>query len=145
MPIPNRKGDMLLSMSSGPLVKRERGATAALLLLVMALHFAFAGASQSPGHQCGHQSCPKRRPAGSEHMRCQGQAPAAASCSVRAGCDCGRTHLPFAPHRQIEAVLPSIVSILTPDPFQNLLLPVDGARFLVIRGPDAPPPRLRPA
>ena len=137
---------MLRSLSLGALVRHGRGAAATLLLLVLALSpAAFPGMGNSPGHSCEHASCPKRRPARSQAMRCHGQAPAPASCSIRAGCDCGRTHLPFTPHRQIEAVLPAVASILIPAPFQARLPSVDGVGFLFIRGPDAPPPRLLPA
>jgi hypothetical protein len=126
----------------------ERGAIATLLLLVLVLHFAaLSGISQGSGHKCAHDSCPMRRPVKSAPMKCHGsssETPARESCSIRAGCDCGGSHLPMLPHREIQGVLPSVVASLVPLPSNFLVLPGDGARSLPVREIDAPPPRLLP-
>jgi hypothetical protein len=129
----------------------QRGGIAILLLLIAALELvSFSVLSKGSGRNC-HGSCPMmaRRPAGPAPPACHGSSPArnqgADSCSISAGCDCGKPHLPSTPHREIEAVLPPAVASLAPDLSSFPQLSATGDLPVPIRDLDAPPPRLAPS
>jgi hypothetical protein len=130
----------------------QRGGIAILLLLIVALELvSFSVTAKGSGHDCRHGSCPMmaRRPASPAPPACHGSPPVrnqgADACSISAGCDCGRPHLPSTPYREIQAILPPAVASLAPDLSSFPPFSATGDLPAPIRDLDAPPPRLAPS